>query len=140
MIDYDTVIRIRSKLSAGQRPKVVAIDEGVSLWIVYRVKNNQSHKMEHLLERELRRVKGQLRRMKGLYMSISDEWNEKRMDVVGSNGNDGIGYGWSKHDGSHTCPVADDTMVTIETWTLVNPKKKAVDVDWSCVKFYKVEV
>jgi hypothetical protein len=140
MIDYDTVIRIRSKLSAGQRPKVVAIDEGVSLWIVYRIKNNQSYKTEHVLERELRRLKGQLGRLKGLYMSASDEWNEKRMDIVGTNGNDGLGYGWCKHDGSHTCPVADDEMVTIETWTLVNPIKKAVDVDWSYVKFYKVEV
>ena len=71
---------------------------------------------------------------------LNDEWDEKRMDIVGSNGNDGLGYGWFKHDGSPKSPVAEDTMVTIETWTLNNPMKKASEVNWSCVKFYRVEV
>lgn len=72
----------------------------------------------------------------------NDDWNEERMDVIGSNGNDGLHYrnGWFKHDGSATCPVPLDTMVTIETWTPDNPMKKASDVNWSCVKFYRVEV
>lgn len=75
-------------------------------------------------------------------MNTSDEWDEKRMDIVGSNGNDGLHYhnGWFKHDSSSTCPVPADTMVTVETWTPDNPTKRADLIDWRFVKFYRVEV
>jgi hypothetical protein len=66
------------------------------------------------------------------------DWDEKRMDVIGSNGNDGTHYGWHKHDGSIECPVDKDATVEVETWTPHKVKTKAYMILWKNVKFYRV--
>lgn len=57
MISYATATRIRAKLAEGQRPKVIAIDEGVSLNTVYGIKHNKIFKKNGSLEREVERIR-----------------------------------------------------------------------------------
>ena len=66
------------------------------------------------------------------------DWDEKRMDIIGTNGNDGTHYGWNKHDGSIECPVDKDATVEVETWTPHKVKTKAYMILWKNVKFYRV--
>lgn len=67
------------------------------------------------------------------------ELDEKRINVIGQNGNDGLHYEWIKHDGSIECPVDKEATVFIETWaSQKNYPKKAKDILWQYVKFYKV--
>jgi hypothetical protein len=70
---------------------------------------------------------------------MDDDWNESRIDVIGQNGNEALHYGWLKHDGSFQCPVESDAIVEIETWTKSgNVIKPAHQINWLCVKFYKI--
>lgn len=57
MIDYATAMRIRAKLEAGQRPKAVAIDEGVGLNTVYGIKHGRIFKKDIVQEREIERIR-----------------------------------------------------------------------------------
>jgi len=57
MIDYATATRIRAKLAEGQRPKVIAIDEGVGLNTVYGIKNGTLFKKNLVQEREIERIR-----------------------------------------------------------------------------------
>jgi hypothetical protein len=57
MIDYTTAMRIRAKLEAGQRPKVIAIDEGVGLNTVYGIRNGTLFKKDVVKEREIERIR-----------------------------------------------------------------------------------
>ena len=66
------------------------------------------------------------------------DWDEKRMDIIGTNGNDGDGYGWQKHDGSIECPVDKNAIVEVETWTPNKIVQKANNLHWKSVKFYRV--
>lgn len=71
----------------------------------------------------------------------AEGWNEKRMDVVGANGNDGDHYPWLKHDGSGKCPISHDATVIVETYTPRIPserKYRAGTLAWHLIKFYKV--
>lgn len=67
--------------------------------------------------------------------------DEARIDIIGSNGNDGLHYGWVKHDGQGKCPVHHDLNVMVETYTPRIPSDKqyrAGSLAWHLVKFYKV--
>ena len=67
--------------------------------------------------------------------------DEARIDIIGSNGNTGDHYGWTKHDGHGKCPVNHDAMVVVETYTPRIPSDKqyrAGSLAWHLVKFYKV--
>ena len=67
--------------------------------------------------------------------------DEARMDIIGSNGNTGDHYGWTKHDGSSKCPEDINATVIVETYTPRIPserKYRAGGLMWHLVKFYKV--
>lgn len=68
----------------------------------------------------------------------NSDWDEKRMDVIGSNGNDGEHYEWQKHDGSIECPIDKEATVEVETWTPNKVVNKANNLNWQYVKFYRI--
>lgn len=45
---------------------------------------------------------------------------------------------FTKHDGSSECPVPFDTMVHVETWTPHDKPRRAGDINWRFVKWYKI--
>ena len=73
-----------------------------------------------------------------IFKKDASDWDEKRMDVIGSNGNDGEHYGWQKHDESFNCPVDNNDMIEVETWSPIKVLNKAGNLNWKYVKFYRV--
>lgn len=57
MIGYGKAMRIKERLAAGERPKVIAIDENVTMNTVYRIKNNISFTTDTMLQREVERIR-----------------------------------------------------------------------------------
>lgn len=66
------------------------------------------------------------------------DWDEGRIDVIGSNGNDGLHYEWMKHNETDNCPTLPTDMIEVETYTAGSYKELASNLAWKYVKFYRV--